>query len=687
MKKAGRGGVAYTTAVAGCMAVKAPGYVAAGVAAVQLAQILPFAMDIVLSPGSKAKAAGVGSGFSGDDMNAVGTTLTTQTPRESDGKMTSALDSAILLAAIGVNKGKPAVSTKFTPGYGVLKSGFFSGAQNVDNETKESCNVIMSPAAMYSAAAADAAVTVAASATIIGGVIKIVGSFALMAALQQVVPGIIASVSEEVIKEVAENDAIPQAEGEELGDILGISSAAFFSAGGMSRNLPTLSVDQAVAFESARKENEAFQREMDIASLSPFDTSSKYTFLGSIMNNLQFSMISSGAYNNNFQSIVSNIFSVASLSFANNASAATGYSSSYCGYADEFELGTGSLEGNTTPAVNVAGLPCTGMTDGQLNMETSEAVDLMASEGWIDEGLDIDIPDNATIDDLIALGYIKSETPLTDYIEACGDPTSGDYLFNTAGCMIDDSTPDTNITELSVCTNSVNAEGETIKTCASGGVVDDTDGEATTITPQGTPSQRALTAIPVFLLDYQMIQSINGEDEEVQETTSTNTSTATPLPTGTKQELATMIKDNTNVSDRTGQINQVASGSKTNVSDKVLAVVAALGEKNTFTISSFQRSPLSIGAGVYSWHTNGEAIDFSGSVGINGVRIPSFSAVDNTIRTFLIEVANTIQSSSCQIGVPNATYVKTVEVTGTSCNVFVDDGVGVTPHIHIGVKG
>ena len=59
MDKSRKGGLGYTLAVAGCIGVKAPGYIAAGVAAVQLAQILPIVNEVILSPGSKIKASGV----------------------------------------------------------------------------------------------------------------------------------------------------------------------------------------------------------------------------------------------------------------------------------------------------------------------------------------------------------------------------------------------------------------------------------------------------------------------------------------------------------------------------------------------------------------------------------------------------------------------------------------------------
>src|SRR5690606_13958102 len=106
--KAKKGGLAYMLTVVGCISVKIPGIVVVGVAAVQLAQILSIVMDVVLSPSSKAKAVGAGSGFTAEDADTVGTLLTEKT-KDVDGNMTSALDPPYLLAAMGINKGKPPV--------------------------------------------------------------------------------------------------------------------------------------------------------------------------------------------------------------------------------------------------------------------------------------------------------------------------------------------------------------------------------------------------------------------------------------------------------------------------------------------------------------------------------------------------------------------------------------------------
>lgn len=515
VRKAGKGGTAYTLAVASCIAVKAPGYVAAGVAAVQLAQIMPIIMDLVLSPGSKAKAAGTLEGsasFTPEDMDTAATVLTEQTPRKSDGKMTSALDSVYLLAALGVNKGKPPVSTAFTPGYSILTNPLIRKSQQLDKKSEDSCNVLMSPAAMYSAAAVDAATTIALAPTVIGAVIKIAAAVVVTVVATEVVGNIAVDIAESAIKNISENDLIKKARGEEVGDILGISAAAFFSAGGMSRHLSVLTESQLGSFDLLRNENETFKKEMDIASLSPLDTSSQYTFLGSIVHNLGTAMIANGTYNNSFSSLFSNIANLSFFALSPTVGAGTNYSTNYCGYAEAFGLTT--PDPGMTPAINMSGLPCMGITEEQANMSTEEAITYMESSGWFNE--DVEVADNATIDDLIASGYIVGDTPLTDHIESCSNAIEGDYIFNSAGCVTEGTGIVNNPQGVpTICGEGVDEEGATVPICADK-VIDDTndDGIGQEVTSQAPPQPGAIEAINVFLLDYQIVQSINGEDDE-----------------------------------------------------------------------------------------------------------------------------------------------------------------------------
>jgi len=523
--KAKKGGVAYLIAVGGCIAVKAPGYIAAGVAAIQLAQLLPIVMDVVMSPGSKAKASGVDTenSITTDDADAIGTLLTNKTAN-AEGNMTSALDSPYLLAAMGVNKNKPGASHKFAPGFSLLSNPVVREANKAEQASEGACNVIMSPTAMYTAMAADMAVTVAASATIIGGLIKIAASWIISELISELVKKIAGDLAIQWITEFAQNDAIEKAEGEELGDVIGISAAAFFSAGGMSRHLPTLSVAQLDDFTAMQQESENFQREMDIASLSPFDTSSRYTFLGSIIYSSQMAVLANGGYG--ASSVMSSMASLPSM-LVSNAGAATNFSTQYCGYANDYYLDT--EDKNKQPAINMAGLPCTGITPTQANMSTTEAIDLLATEGWIcspgpDGSFDDDcpeIPEGATIEELMPKsgdnedgfsgnGFIKPDNLLYEFIVSCGDASSGDYIFNAGGCIPPSESEGAGGT---YCLNGSyeNDDGETVPTCA---LPENDDGSGVDSEVEGVDNPRAIQAISVFLLDFQIAQMINGEDEE-----------------------------------------------------------------------------------------------------------------------------------------------------------------------------
>lgn len=510
--KAKKGGLAYVASTAACVGVQIPKFVAAGVAATQLAQIMPFAMEFVLSPGSKAKASGVdtANSITSQDMDSIGSALTNKT-KNADGKMTSALDSKYLLAAMGVNKGKPAVSEKFTPGYSALKSEgvIIDAAKKADDATKDACNVITSPAAMYTSMAADAAITIVASATIIGGVVKAIGTWAVGELAAKAAGNLVGGAVENAIKDIAKNDDIPKAKGEELGDVIGLSAMSFFSSGGMARNLPTMSESQVVAYSDIQKENESFNREMEIASLSPLDISSRYTFLGSIAYSMQMAYLQNS---HNPIGTLSSIFQIPDM-MSSDTYAATNQTVTSCNYADDFGISTGNPQ--TTPAINAVGMPCTGITEGQVSMSTDEALQLLTDEGWLDTS--IEIKDTDTIDSLMpnveedgysGSGYIKKDTPLYEFINSCSDASRGDYLFNLSGCII---TPRTggitaNISKNDLCNTDKKDSDGNYSECLSGDDTEDADIDV--------KNPKSLEAMSVFLLDFQIMQSINGEDDE-----------------------------------------------------------------------------------------------------------------------------------------------------------------------------
>lgn len=507
-----KGDLAYTISAGACAAVKIPNLIAAGVAAIQLAPLLGIVMDVILSPGSQAKASGLdssGSGFSQETMETIGTMLTERGKmRGSDNAEGSALDSPYLLAAMGVNNDKPGIAKNYIPGYSVATNPIVQGFNEAKEATEGVCDYILSPVAMYASMAVEAAVS--ASTGGISAIVSWVGKAALSEVIKKVLEYAVGEQVKNILTELAKSLLTPdKAQYKDLGDALGVGAAAFFSAGSMGQMLPGLKMSQLAEFNGIQIANEEFQKEMDIASLSPFDTSSRYTFLGSIFHNMGNMMMANGTYSKTPVAMLSNILRLPSmaLSYSSTAKAASGmYSDKYCGYAKDFSMGSGSSE---DPAVNMAGLPCTGITNSQANMSVEEAIQIAEDEGWIQK--DMDIPDGADISDLMNNGYIVKDTPLHDFVEDCGDASTGSYWFSNGGC-----TAPTNSKQAATTTTSTtykDAEGKDITNESFGA--------------ENSAKQyddRKLSAMSVLLIDFQIAQSINGEDDE--EDTPSNTAKA-----------------------------------------------------------------------------------------------------------------------------------------------------------------
>lgn len=496
-----KGGLAYAISAGACAAVKIPNLIAAGVAAIQLAPLLGIVMDVILSPGSQAKASGLdssGGGFSQETMETIGTMLTERGKMKgSDNAEGSALDSPYLLAAMGVNNDKPGIAKNYIPGYSVATNPIVQGFNEAKEATEGVCDYILSPVAMYASMAVEAAVS--ASTGGISAIVSWVGKAALSEVTKKVLEYAVGEQVKTILEELAKKFLVPNnAQYKDLGDSLGVGAAAFFASGSMGQMLPGLKMSQLAEFNGIQIANEEFQKEMDIASLSPFDTSSRYTFLGSIFHNMGNMMMANGTYSKTPVAMLSNILRLPSmaLSYSSTAKAASGmYSDKYCGYAKDFYMGSGSSE---DPAVNMAGLPCTGITNSQANMSVEEAIQIAENEGWIQK--DMDIPDGADISDLMKNGYIVKDTPLHDFVEGCGDASTGSYWFSNGGC-----------TAPSDSTQTTSSTAPTYK-----------DSEGKDITGQSFGAEnsakqyddRKLSAMSVLLIDFQIAQSINGEDDE-----------------------------------------------------------------------------------------------------------------------------------------------------------------------------
>ena len=513
-EKLKKGGLVYVAAAGICLALKLPNIIASGVAAIQLVPLLGLVMDVILSPGSQAKASGLdsnGSGFSQETMETIGTMLTERGKMKgSDNAEGSALDSPYLLAAMGVNNDKPGIAKNYIPGYSVATNPIVRTLNSAEEASEPVCNYILSPVAMYSSQAVDLAIDATGAATFgLTSLAKWIAKKTLATVTTELLKYAVGDTVKRVLKELAVSMLTSNnAQYKDLGDALGVGAAAFFASGSMGQMLPGLKMSQLAEFNGIQIANEEFQKEMDIASLSPFDTSSRYTFLGSIFHNMGNMMMANGTYSKTPVAMLSNILRLPSmaLSYSSTAKAASGmYSDKYCGYAKDFSMGSGSSE---DPAVNMAGLPCTGITNSQANMSVEEAIQIAEDEGWIQK--DMDIPDGASISDLMNNGYIVKDTPLYDFVEDCGDASTGSYWFSNGGCTApSDSTRVAKITE------------KTYK---------DEEGKDITNESFGTENSakqyddRKLSAMSVLLIDFQIAQSINGEDDE-EDAPSTTTKT------------------------------------------------------------------------------------------------------------------------------------------------------------------
>ena len=504
-EKLKKGGLVYVAAAGICLALKLPNIIASGVAAIQLAPLLGLVMDVILSPGSQAKASGLdssGSGFSQETMETIGTMLTERGKMKgSDNAEGSALDSPYLLAAMGVNNDKPGIAKNYIPGYSVATNPIVRTLNSAEEASEPVCNYILSPVAMYTSQLVDLAVEATGAASFgLTSLANWIAKKTLATVTTELLKYAVGDTVKRVLKELAVSMLTSNnAQYKDLGDALGVGAAAFFASGSMGQMLPGLKMSQLAEFNGIQIANEEFQKEMDIASLSPFDTSSRYTFLGSIFHNMGNMMIANGTYSKTPVAMLSNILRLPSmaLSYSSTAKAASGmYSDKYCGYAKDFSMGSGSSE---DPAVNMAGLPCTGITNSQANMSVEEAIQIAENEGWIQK--DMDIPDGADISDLMNNGYIVKDTPLHDFVEDCGDASTGSYWFSNGGC-----TAPTNSKQAATTTTSTtykDAEGKDITNESFGA--------------ENSAKQyddRKLSAMSVLLIDFQIAQSINGEDDE-----------------------------------------------------------------------------------------------------------------------------------------------------------------------------
>lgn len=609
--KRSKGDAILTAGTAVCTAIGLPKFIASAYRAIQLAQLLVLVSDVVLSPGSMQQAGDA----DGSKLSAIGNILTERVKNPDNDQEQSAVDSPILQSAIGVNTNKVDISN-YAPGFALLTNSFVQGMTSLSNSTKKTCNLINTPQAAAVVGGVEAAIstTVPGIGTAVMAALEVVGKIAFSTvAVDAAVKAVDASGLGDAVVNAAYGVAkkfisnyLDGARGRALGDALGVAILAFFSQAATRGGIPGLLLSQVKSFFKFMSSVDNEYREEDIATLSPFDISSQYTFLGSIMSNLslhstQGNPLLSGISMMGY--VLKTPFTSLASVTVNAADSDTVAAENSCGYAKDFGL-------EETVAVNAAGFACAGIPPEYINMSPSKVRQEVQD--------DID-PETGEVKDDSDTGGVASEC-------------NPGELESISGCTVD-----------------------------------------------GDEAEKR-AAQSLYQLDSQIEDILSGEDDKVDGDSSASMSTVN----GDSKMLAKKIIDSGKVTDTTKQLQEIADGTRTNVDNRLLSIIATLATSNTFTISSLKRDEtLDVGAGQFSLHLQGKAVDLSGASGINGVSF-GYTEHNSSIQSFLNSVA-AIMPENCEIGVPNQTYVNaTKPLAKSSCSVFVDEGTG--PHVHLGVN-
>ena len=430
-KKTG-GDPVLTIGTIACTGIDLPGFIAGTVRSIDVARVLVITWNSVLSPGD-AIMSGKADGAA---VSALGSALTDRykQPDGSFGK--SASDSSILQAAVGNNKQKVAVS-KLVPGYAFYSNDFIKGSRTIATNpaVKESCDQINSPAAAIASAGISGAIT-AGTAGIGGiaiGALKAIGLVtAAMGGVTLIMDTLTKAGVFDTIGDVAlsmAKDAIPNVyndvKGEDLGDAIGIGMFAMFSMSALSSGAAVLKKSQVASFTAVMNDVDNEYKQEAIATLSPLDTSSSYTFLGSIVSKLA---MSTTITSNPVNTAVATLGSILKLPFANfshTVSADDAEVDAKCGYGTAFDI-------DDSICINPAGYPAVGIPAEYVDMPRETVSQQVANsvDDTTGEPLDSNSP-------LIDIGIISGKN--NDITSMLNDCSEGD-LDSLAGCTIDPST-------------------------------------------------------------------------------------------------------------------------------------------------------------------------------------------------------------------------------------------------------
>lgn len=475
-----KGQKAYTFSAMSCLALMIPDAVLGRSAAEDMQTGTKVAQDTVFSPASMAQSNIEHGTYDADRQETVGSLLTEKTPDE-DGVERAAIESPVLLNSMGVDRSKGVVS-KYAPGYGAVNDPTLSASRLLQAGSRATCGFILSPPVIALAIASDIAVKLVSSTTIVG----LLAIFAIDIAVDQATSAALAqgsrSVMEFAVNNLSSRQAIVDAMaggGKPLGDVIGVYGAALIQLENSATIGTTGTVSQLPKAISMKQKYEDQVRQDDIASLSPFDTSSKYTFFGSLLHQAQNASLLSGFYSNrNLASLLSTFGNIASMSLSNKTTASAievNREVEKCSFANDWKYP--KTESGEEYAVAATGIPCSFGVDAHETMETEEVFDELSNNGYFNEAADIN--DSDSLEDLMSTvdqngavtqeKYIKADTPLWFRMRDCSNFAEGEYFANIASCVVQGSS------ELPL---------------------------------------KTVSAIALFVFDFLMIQVVNGENDD-----------------------------------------------------------------------------------------------------------------------------------------------------------------------------
>jgi len=457
----------------GCAAINLPTFIAGTYRALQVAQVISLASDVVMSPAGMQQAGAAKA----ESISAIGNLLT-ERPKNPDGTLgKSALDSQILQSAMGVNKNKVTLS-KYAPGYSLITNGAVQGFGKLSKSSKTTCNLILSPQAAVAVTGVETAISVGSAGIGAAVILGLKAAGRVMLAIGAMDAGMklaeesgaldfITEKGYDIVKSGLGN-YVEGAHGEELGDALGVGMYSFFSQAGLAGGGAVLKTSQVDDYSAVMASVDNEYREEDIATLSPFDISSQYTFMGSIVSRLSLSSVQGNPVASSLSMLGSIISSPLSL-LTKNSSADISMSESTCSYGDAIGM-------EDDIAINPAGYPCVGIPVQYLDMSRDEVYNLVADQ--IDE----------------ETGEPKDDSDISLMMSDCSD---GD-LESLSGCTIDAVAPQSS--SHTYCSRDSN--GNQTGDC-----------ETYTFSDAGVDSKKR-AAESLYMFDQQIENMLSGEDSE-----------------------------------------------------------------------------------------------------------------------------------------------------------------------------